>query len=76
MTIPEGTQTIGQRAFASCPNLQRVTLPASVASIGADAFPGAPLLTLHVQPGSHAAAYARENLLHALYPDSDSWLAE
>ena len=76
VSIPEGTQTIGQQAFAACADLQRVTLPASVTSIGADAFAGAPLLTLYVQPGSPAATYARENLLHALYPDSDSWLAE
>ena len=76
VTFPEGTQTIGWMAFTSCPKLQWVTLPASVTSIGADAFTGAPLLTLHVQPGSKAATYARENPLHALYPDSDAWLQD
>lgn len=74
--IANGTQSIGARAFAACESLQLVYLPASVTSIGAEAFSGAPLLTLQVQPGSPAATYARENLLHALYPDSDSWLAE
>lgn len=74
--IANGTQSIGARAFAACENLQLVYLPASVTSIGAEAFSGAPLLTLQVQPGSPAVTYARENLLHALYPDSDSWLAE
>ena len=71
-----GLQTIGAKAFAGCNSLQLASIPASVTSIGAEAFSGAPLLTLQVQPGSHAATYARENLLHALYPDSDSWLAE
>ena len=71
-----GLQIIGANAFASCDELRLVTIPASVTQIGANAFAGAPLLTLYVQPGSCAATYARENMIHALYPDSDSWLAE
>lgn len=74
--LAEGAQTIGSSAFAVCGNLQTVSLPASVTMIGADAFADAPLVTLYVQPGSYAASYARENLLHALYPDSGSWLTE
>ena len=69
-------KSIGAEAFADCIGLQLATIPASVTHIGENAFTGAPLLTLYVQPGSYAAAYARENLIHALYPDSDSWLTE
>ena len=76
VTIFEGTHTISGFAFAHCDNLRLAGIPASVTHIGEFAFTGAPLLTLYVQPGSYAAAYARENLLHALYPNSDSWLAE
>ena len=38
VTIPEGVQVIGKRAFASCVNLHEITLPASIVSIGRYAF--------------------------------------
>lgn len=76
LILPDMVKFIGTEAFAGCIGLQQVSIPASVTHIGKNAFTGAPLLTLYVQPGSYAAAYARENLIHALYPDSDSWLTE
>ena len=38
--IPDGCTTIGPRAFATCPNLIYVKIPASVTSIADDAFEG------------------------------------
>ena len=38
VTIPEGAQKIGHRAFANCENLKKITVPTSVVRIGANAF--------------------------------------
>lgn len=38
LTIPSGTTTIGENAFASCSALTELTIPASVQSIEANAF--------------------------------------
>ena len=38
--IPDGCTTIGSRAFADCPNLLYVRIPASVTAIAEDAFEG------------------------------------
>lgn len=38
--IPEGVKTIGQGAFYSCSNLETVTLPSTVTSIGWDSWEG------------------------------------
>ena len=36
--IPEGVEVIGRQAFDACPNLTKVTLPASLANLGSSAF--------------------------------------
>ncbi len=38
--LPDGCTAIGSRAFADCPNLVYVRIPASVVSIAEDAFAG------------------------------------
>ena len=38
--IPDGCTTIGSKAFADCPNLIYIKIPASVTSIADDAFEG------------------------------------
>ena len=38
--IPDGCDTVGDRAFADCPNLLYIRIPAGVTSIAADAFEG------------------------------------
>ena len=40
VVIPDGCATIGSKAFADCPNLIYVCIPASVTSVAADAFAG------------------------------------
>ena len=42
IVIPEGTTTIGARAFAGCSSLERVIIPESVTRIADDAFEGCP----------------------------------
>jgi len=37
-TIPEGTTSIGIRAFSECVNLNTITIPSSMTSIGSNAF--------------------------------------
>lgn len=50
VTLHEGTETIGDDAFASCP-LTEVSVPDTVTSIGARAFSGAPLHALRLGSG-------------------------
>lgn len=63
ISLEEGVQTIGARAFADCPELSIVRLPASVTEIAADAFDESVLLIVPV--GSPAEAYAKEH--HSRY---------
>lgn len=51
VVIPEGTSTIGKRAFA-CSSVTEITLPDSLKSIAADAFSGCTRLdTVHIPHG-------------------------
>lgn len=38
LVIKEGVETIGRRAFGSCPNIEELVMPKSVKQIGEDAF--------------------------------------
>ncbi len=42
VVVPDGCQSIGSRAFAACPNLALITIPASVSTIADDAFADSP----------------------------------
>ena len=44
LELPEGLETIGERAFANCANLEDLTLPESVTSIDDGAFEGLTVL--------------------------------
>ena len=56
--LPEGTKSIGCRAFADCPNLVCIYIPASARTIDPDAFDGADRLTIIGIPGSEAENFA------------------
>lgn len=73
---PEGTRRVDERAFSYCNRLLSVTLPDSVAEIGADAFERRANLTLIVGRGSAGERYARENDIKYTYPDAAEWLAD
>ena len=60
VVIPGGATTIGERAFASCPNLKYVVVPDSVRSIAADAFSGSSV-TFICSANSTAAGYAQSH---------------
>lgn len=44
ITVPEGVNTVGVRAFAECKNLHSVSLPSTVSEIGADVLRDCPSL--------------------------------
>ena len=56
--LPEGTEAIGSKAFADCPNLTFIHIPESCTSIAKDAFAGVTGLTIFGQEGSYAEFYA------------------
>ncbi len=56
--IPDGVTRIERRAFADCPNLHDVDIPASATSIDPTAFAGTNGLTIHSADGSYAEFYA------------------
>lgn len=74
--VPEGVVTIDARAFCYCNRLLSVTLPDSVAEIGAGAFNARANLTLIVGRGSCGEAYARQNGIKYTYDEAGGWLAE
>ena len=59
--LPEGTASIGGKAFADCPNLIYIYIPESCTSISKDAFSGVTGLTIFGQDGSYAEFYAGKN---------------
>lgn len=50
--IPDGTTTIGSRAFADMPSLVAIFIPESVKTISFDVFDGSPNVKLYVSKGS------------------------
>ena len=60
--IPSGATGIDAEAFAGCISLSQITIPASVQTIGKDAFADSELpLLIRTQPQSAAMAYAIAN---------------
>lgn len=57
--LPDGAVSIGWHAFADCPNLMYIYIPATTESIDAHAFDGEDRLTIIGVPGSEAETYAR-----------------
>ena len=55
--LPDGTQEIGRRAFANCPNLEYVRIPEEV-EIAEDAFDGVKGLTIYGLTGGSTETYA------------------
>jgi hypothetical protein len=51
VTIEEGVQVIGERAFLDCGNLKSAEIPASITSIGKEAYYGCKILSSVVLPG-------------------------
>ena len=60
VVIPNGTSSIGSRAFADCGMLKYVEIPDSVTSIAGDAFAGSNV-TFICNDGSTAYAYAQSH---------------
>ena len=50
--FPEGFETIGARAMASCEKLIKVTFPSTLSSIGNKAFEGSDSLTTVIYNGT------------------------
>jgi len=70
-TVPEGVLHIGDWAFGYSDNLGSVTIPASVTSIGIDAFDffAVDNITLSVMRGSYAEQYAEESNTPFVYTE-------
>lgn len=56
--LPEGVKRIEARAFASCPNLKEIYLPASLEFASQTAFSGVTGLTIYGKAGSYAESFA------------------
>ena len=64
MIVEEGVTSIGNYAFAFCPELTEISLPETVTSIGEAVFDGSENLeTIYVREGSYAEAYCINNEL-------------
>ncbi len=61
VSIHDGCTKIGSKAFANCPNLYRIYIPASVTDIALDAFEGCPNLVIYAPAGSVAIRVAKYN---------------
>ncbi len=58
VAIPDGTLSIGARAFAYCRKLVRIDIPATVRFISDSAFTGSTNVTIYGISGSYAESYA------------------
>ena len=59
IVLPEGVETIGERAFAES-SIEKINLPRSVERIADDAFEGCDALTIYGETGSYAQTFAKE----------------
>ena len=66
---PDGLQQIGARAFADCPQLERVYIPESVSAIADDAFAGCEGLTAIYGAAGSCAEELAEQLGCDFYSD-------
>ncbi len=57
--LPVTTTSIGSKAFANCPNLKHIEIPADEITIAKDAFSGVTDLTIHCHADSDAYWYAQ-----------------
>lgn len=64
IVLPDGALEIESRAFAGCPNLISINLPATITSISSDAFSGCEMLTATVEEGSYAHKWCADNNVH------------
>ena len=56
--LSDETTSVGSRAFADCPNLKYIRIPAATTEIASDAFSGVNGLTIIGSSGSYAETYA------------------
>jgi len=61
VVLPDGTASIGSKAFADCPNLRVIYIPASTTTIAPDAFDGVEDLVIYGPQGEYCETYAEEN---------------
>lgn len=75
IVLPNGLKDIGNSAFKNCENLEKITIPASVTSIGKDVCTRESVY-LNVEPGSYAALWASENgyMTTGTGSEDTSWL--
>lgn len=59
--IGENITHIGDKAFYGCINVQKITIPSAVTSIGIDTFKNCDEMTIYGEDGSYAQVYAAEN---------------
>jgi len=69
ITLPEGAQSIGSRAFADCDNLLLVVIPSTVSSIADDALAGCEGVTLVISAdNAYALAWAEAHSADVFVP--------
>lgn len=59
--LPEGVETVGDKAFANIPTLKNITIPNTTTYIGKNAFKGSTQVTITTAPKSYARTWAKEN---------------